>query len=87
MSPLMQPTDTSRTTEKLQGKPVMSSFSHLARSMLYDLRLDKLTREWPCRELNACKAYSYPIKQTITAVDRTNIERRAVLGVYIAAVQ
>lgn len=52
--------------------------------MLYDLRLDKMTREWPCRELNACKAYSYPIKQTITATDRTNIERRAVLAVFIA---
>ncbi|KAJ5504828.1 hypothetical protein N7463_007702 [Penicillium fimorum] len=52
-------------------------------SLLSDLKLDRSFQEFPCRELDASKAYSHPIKETVQLNHRTNEERRAVLGCYI----
>ncbi|KAK2612662.1 hypothetical protein QQS21_001279 [Conoideocrella luteorostrata] len=54
----------------------------MAMAILFDLRLDRPYQEHPCRELDACKAYSYPIKEIAHTTSRTNEERRAVLGCY-----
>ncbi|UNI22367.1 hypothetical protein JDV02_008263 [Purpureocillium takamizusanense] len=68
---------------KYRGKPLLSAYSSLATALLFDLRLDRSCREIPCRESNVSKAYSHPIKQVVAAVDRNNVERRAVLGCYV----
>lgn len=75
-----------RAGEKYRGKPVLSIFSHLAMGMVFDLRLDRDAQELPCRELNVGRAYYYPLKQVVPLTNRTNVERRAVLGCYIICV-
>ncbi|KAM5378079.1 hypothetical protein ACJZ2D_004537 [Fusarium nematophilum] len=45
------------------GKQILSSFSHLAMSLLIDLRLDRPGQDTPCNETDSYKAFSYPIKQ------------------------
>ena len=53
-------------------------------TVLFDLRLDRRYAEYPCKELLAVKGYFYPVKQPDPDTGRTNEERRAVLGCFIA---
>ncbi|KAG9254372.1 uncharacterized protein F5Z01DRAFT_655204 [Emericellopsis atlantica] len=68
---------------KFRGKPTLNVFGNLARSMMFDLRLDRHATELPCRELEPSKAYGCPVKKAVLEVAWTNVERRAVLGCYI----
>ncbi|KAJ5822783.1 hypothetical protein N7447_005123 [Penicillium robsamsonii] len=70
-------------SDKYSGKSILAVFANIAMSLLSDLKLDRSFREFPCRELDACKAYSHPIKERVQLNHRTNEERRAVLGCYI----
>lgn len=75
-----------RAIEKYRSKPVLYAFSNLIRTLLFDLKLDRAAQEYPCREMNAIKAYSMPVKQYRTG-NRTNEERRAILASYIICVK
>ncbi|KAI6778277.1 putative zn 2cys6 transcription factor protein [Emericellopsis cladophorae] len=68
---------------KFRGKPTLNVFGNLARSMMFDLHLDRHATELPCRELEPGKAYGCPVKKAVLEVVWTNVERRAVLGCYI----
>ncbi|KAF7562249.1 hypothetical protein G7046_g1896 [Stylonectria norvegica] len=70
------------TLDHLGSKKILCTYAGLATSLVFDLRLDRPGQESPCRETNACKSFSHPIKQYIPSTYRTNEERRAILACF-----
>lgn len=63
-------------------KKVLCSYSSMAVSLVFDLRLDRLGRWNPCKETDSIAAFANPLKTASPPVDRTNEERRAVIACF-----
>jgi hypothetical protein len=64
------------------GQKILCTYSSMAASLVFDLRLDRLGRWNPCKETDAIAAYSSPLKAVSPPVYRTNEERRAVIACF-----
>lgn len=71
------------TTRRFRDKPFLSVYSGIATSMASDLRLDRVMLETINRETNSSNAFAQPLRRPLPNLQRTNEERRAVLGCYI----
>lgn len=65
-----------------KGKKILCTYSNLAASLVFDLRLDRPNQETPFKEEHAYKPFDYPIKQQVPNY-RTNEERRATLACFV----
>ncbi|KXJ92626.1 hypothetical protein Micbo1qcDRAFT_194032 [Microdochium bolleyi] len=70
-------------TRKFRDKPFLIVYSGIAASMASDLHLDKLMHEIVNRETNSSSAFAQPLRPAAPNMNRTNEERRTVLGCYI----
>ncbi|KAL6416266.1 putative zn 2cys6 transcription factor protein [Ilyonectria robusta] len=64
-----------------KGKKILCTYSNLAASLVFDLRLDRSDQETPCKEEHAYKSFDYPIKQQVPTY-RTNEQRRVTLACF-----
>ncbi|KAH7032763.1 uncharacterized protein B0I36DRAFT_100348 [Microdochium trichocladiopsis] len=73
------------TVRRFRDKPFLCVYSGIAASMVSDLRLDRLMHEPVNRETNSSHAFAQPfhVRPQLPHLERTNEERRTVLGCYI----
>lgn len=73
------------TTRRFKDKPFLSVYTGVALAMVSDLGLDRFMQDAVNRETNSSKAFSQPlfVGAQVPNLERTNEERRAVLGCYI----
>lgn len=74
--------DLSRLTMYNMGQRFLSSYSSMAASLVFDLRLDRIARWDPCKESDSMAAFGNPIKKPLPPVVRTNEERRASIACF-----